>query len=374
MDLRDLQRHWDTFGRTDPFWAILTDPARRGNRWDPAEFFATGRREVAELFEQAARLGVPRHRRRALDFGCGAGRLTQALAAHVPHMVGVDVAPSMIALARTYNAHGQRCEYHVNDRDDLSAWPDRHFDVVYTGRVLQHMEPRYAERYIREFVRTLAPGGYLSFDVPSEAGDFAPSPALPPGARAASAYRASLEILHAPDRLPAGSAATIQLEVTNTGDERWDRAELTVGNRWLAGDGSVFVWDDGRTYLPLPWAPGERLRLGLVVQAPAAAGLYRLRCDVVHEGVAWFQDLGSRPVDTTMIVGDAEAAPPPVEPAQAPPAPVPPADEEPRMEMHAVPRDQVEGILREEGAVLLDVRRVDHCGVNWLAFRYDCTR
>ena len=99
MDLRELQRHWDTFGRTDPFWAILTDPSRRGNKWDPASFFATGRDEVAAHMAEATRLGVPQARRRALDFGCGAGRLTQALADHFDAVVGVDVAPSMVALA-----------------------------------------------------------------------------------------------------------------------------------------------------------------------------------------------------------------------------------------------------------------------------------
>jgi hypothetical protein len=44
------------------------------------------------------------------------------------------------------------------------------------------------------------------------------------------------------------------------------------------------------------------------------------------------------------------------------------------MEMHAVPRDEVEAIIAKEGAKLLDVRRVHHCGTLWLAYRYDVTR
>src|SRR5262249_25601630 len=150
-----LQRNWDAFGRIDPFWAILTDPSRRGRRWDPAEFFATGREEMDAHFAGATHLGVPAARRTGLDFGCGAGRLTQALARHVEQAVGVDVAPSMIELARHHNAHGDRCRYEVNDRPDLSRFSDASFDVVYTGRVLQHMEPRYAESYVRDFVRVL---------------------------------------------------------------------------------------------------------------------------------------------------------------------------------------------------------------------------
>ena len=130
MDFADLQRHWDAFGRIDPLWAILTDPNRRGNRWDKVEFFATGREEIAAHLAHAASLGVPGRRRRALDFGCGAGRLTQALAAHFDEAIGVDVAPSMIDLARRHNAHGDRCSYLVNEQPDLSRFPDATFDIL----------------------------------------------------------------------------------------------------------------------------------------------------------------------------------------------------------------------------------------------------
>jgi SAM-dependent methyltransferase len=185
MHLTELQRNWDAFGHIDPLWAILTDPRLRGNKWNSAEFFSTGQQEVAELMDQAARLGVPRHRRWALDFGCGVGRLTQALAEYFQQTVGLDIAPSMIDLARRYNAHGSRCEYAVNDTDDLSRFADGTFDLVFTGRVLQHVAPPYAENYIREFVRVLAPGGYLSFDVPSEHGLFAADGTAQPAALAA---------------------------------------------------------------------------------------------------------------------------------------------------------------------------------------------
>lgn len=34
MDLKDLQKNWDTFGMVDPLFAILTDPQKKGNKWD----------------------------------------------------------------------------------------------------------------------------------------------------------------------------------------------------------------------------------------------------------------------------------------------------------------------------------------------------
>lgn len=367
VDFVDLQRHWDAFGRTDPFWAILTDPNRRGNRWDPAEFFATGREEMTAHFAHAAHLGVPATRRRGLDFGCGAGRLTQAMAIHVDSVVGVDVAPSMIDLARAHNVHGARCVYEVNDRPDLTRFDDRSFDVIYTGRVLQHMEPRYAEGYVREFVRLLAPGGYLSFDLPSEPGFFPESPVA--GARPDGAYRAAVRVTKAPTALAPGEAARCAVEVVNTGTHTFGGGEVNVGNHWANADGTTAVRDDVRTGIALPWAPGEVRQVELQVTAPLAAGLYRLQFDVVEEGVMWFADAGSAIADTPVSVGDV----PPAAPSSN--ISVSESDRpEPAMEMHVVPRARIEALLAESGARLLDVRRIHHTGPTFLAFRYDVTK
>lgn len=173
MDIRALQRNWDALGRADPLWAIRFDPSKKGNRWDVEEFFRTGEREVAALLDSLKRLGdrlgvpVPARRGRALDFGCGVGRLTQALAAHFDEVDGVDIAPSMIELAERYNRHGPRCRYHLNDRDDLRLFPDASFDLVFCTLVLQHIEGRYVRRYLAEFLRLLRPGGVAVFDLPS---------------------------------------------------------------------------------------------------------------------------------------------------------------------------------------------------------------
>ena len=149
-------------------WAILTDPQKTGGRWDAAEFFATGAHEVGVFMRQAEAWGVPLSRRSALDFGCGIGRLTQALAGHFDHVYGVDISSKMIELARQHNRHGQRCEYLWNPAGDLSRFADGSIDMIYSWITLQHMRPRYARRYIQEFLRVLAPGGLLVFQYPSQ--------------------------------------------------------------------------------------------------------------------------------------------------------------------------------------------------------------
>jgi len=369
VDFDALTRHWDRFGVVDPLWAILTDPTRKGNRWDVAEFFETGRAEIAEVVARASRRGLPRHRARGLDFGCGVGRLTQALAEQLEHVVGIDVAPSMIDAARRFNRYGGRCEYRVNSAPSLERWPAAHFDLIYTSRVLQHMEPIYATAYVRELVRTLAPGGYLSFDLPSERGFFPANP-MPGEAIHADAYRAHVAILDAaPIVASPGGELTVTVEIANLSGHTWmpgDDHPLNVGNHWLRPADGYTIRDDRRVAVPVPWFPGQSARVRLGVTVPHEEGHYLLQCDLVHEGHTWFGDVGSALAAIGVMVGNA----PPIPSAAAESA----TDPEPVMEMHAVPRATVEAILRETGATLVDVTRVYHCGPAWLAFRYDATR
>jgi ubiquinone/menaquinone biosynthesis C-methylase UbiE len=176
VDLKELQRSWNGLGEVDPLWAIITWPDKRGNRWDVEEFFETGIKEIEELRVYVQSLGLTMPSRRALDFGCGVGRITQALAPHFAEVCGVDIAPSMIDLARQWNRYAGTCTYIVSDTDDLPLFGDQSFDLIYSTLVLQHMEPRYSKGYLREFLRLLAPNGLLIFQLPAEPVGPAPVP------------------------------------------------------------------------------------------------------------------------------------------------------------------------------------------------------
>ena len=52
--IRRLQRSWERFGRVDPLWAIVTWPGKKGNKWDPEEFFQTGEAESGARDEAPA--------------------------------------------------------------------------------------------------------------------------------------------------------------------------------------------------------------------------------------------------------------------------------------------------------------------------------
>jgi len=168
MKLSEVQRYWDRQAHSDPMWAILTDPAKAEGRWNVDEFFATGVHDVGIFMKQAAEWEKPLARRTALDFGCGIGRLSQALADHFDQVYGVDISPKMIELAAQHNRKGARVEYMCNAAGDLSRFENGSIDMILSWITLQHVRPRYARRYIHEFLRVLAPGGLLLFQYPSK--------------------------------------------------------------------------------------------------------------------------------------------------------------------------------------------------------------
>jgi ubiquinone/menaquinone biosynthesis C-methylase UbiE len=171
MGVRKLGKKWDKYGKVDPLWTILTYEGKEGNNWDEDEFFQTGKEEISGVMKSVNELNHPLTKGKALDFGCGVGRLSQALAEEFDEVVGVDIAPSMIELAGKYNKHAEKCKYFVNDADDLSRFDDDTFDFIYTNIVLQHIEPKYTKLYIQEFIRVLKPNGLLIFQQPSGKAD-----------------------------------------------------------------------------------------------------------------------------------------------------------------------------------------------------------
>jgi FkbM family methyltransferase len=161
--LDHLRRVWQTLGRDDPLWAVLSHPDKRGGRWQREEFFATGRVEIDTQLAALAATGLPRGHDLALDFGCGAGRLTRSLGAHFDRVVGIDVSASMIAAARELNADLTHVEFRENASARIEGIVDHSVDFVFSHIVLQHIPHELAIGYVEEFFRVLAPGGVAAF-------------------------------------------------------------------------------------------------------------------------------------------------------------------------------------------------------------------
>jgi ubiquinone/menaquinone biosynthesis C-methylase UbiE len=167
MNLKDLQKNWDQFGKEDPYWAIITRADKKGNKWEDEDFFRTGENRATKVVNQLKHLQPDFAFHSALDFGCGVGRVTQGFAIHFDKVIGIDIAPSMIDLANKKNKRNN-CQYFLNEKDNLGRFNDEQFDFVFSVITLQHMEPKYAKNYISEFLRVLKPNGILNFQIPSK--------------------------------------------------------------------------------------------------------------------------------------------------------------------------------------------------------------
>jgi SAM-dependent methyltransferase len=162
-DLATVRNDWELLARLDPKWAILTEPSKVDGAWESSQFFDSGRREVEQVICLLREVAPDRTAERALDFGCGLGRLSRALSAYYTRVDGIDIAPSMIAQAQELNIGYDRCFFSVNERSDLKLFPRNAFDLIYTNFVLQHMPAMLAEGYLREFVRCARPDGLIIF-------------------------------------------------------------------------------------------------------------------------------------------------------------------------------------------------------------------
>ena len=164
--LRRTRRQWESLGREDPLWGVLSLPEKKGNRWEVDDFLETGRSEINSVMEDLGRLGIE-PAGPALDVGCGAGRLTQALAAELGRAVGVDVSSTMIAKARELNRTPQTCAFQQTDGDGLAVFEDGSLGFVYSVLALQHSPRNVIEAYLHEFCRVVVNGGTLVFQVPT---------------------------------------------------------------------------------------------------------------------------------------------------------------------------------------------------------------
>lgn len=162
------RRDWNEIGDLDALWAILSEPSKRYGRWNVDDFLATGRVEIDAVLEASEAWGLPERHGRALDYGCGVGRLTRALAARFEQAVGVDISEVMIERAGAMHVDVPACSFQILGSAGLAAFPDRAFDCIYSRIVLQHItDRRVTDGTIREFVRLLAVGGLLVFQLPN---------------------------------------------------------------------------------------------------------------------------------------------------------------------------------------------------------------
>ena len=159
-----MRNDWNARARSDAYYYAIT--GRRNQ--DSAEFLATAELVLPILHGALARVHVDESGgpRRALEIGCGPGRLMLPMSRHFDEIHGVDVSDEMLALARHNLREVPNVYLTRNSGSDLSAFSSGYFDFVYSYAVLQHIPSvTVVAHYLEEAARVLKPGGVLCCQV-----------------------------------------------------------------------------------------------------------------------------------------------------------------------------------------------------------------
>jgi len=164
----DSDRDWEQLGQADPYFAVLSAPQYHEQLSAAArtEFFRSGERHVEQVLSIVrARLDPAFAPTRALDFGCGVGRVLIPLASRCSEVTGVDVSPAMLAEAQRNCEEAGVSHVRLVRGDDALSAVEGSFDFVHSYIVLQHVPVARGEHLVRLLAGRLAPNGIGVFHV-----------------------------------------------------------------------------------------------------------------------------------------------------------------------------------------------------------------
>jgi len=169
MFTSNTDKDWERFGKEDPYYGVLTDERyRRTNlsQENKSAFFASGEQYVMNLWQTVkSHISDDFAPRRALDFGCGVGRLVIPFAKRIDEVTGVDVSDSMLSEARhNCEGHGLDNVILIKTDDQLSGLSGQ-YDFVHSLIVFQHIPVARGVKIFERLLRVMAKGavGVMQF-------------------------------------------------------------------------------------------------------------------------------------------------------------------------------------------------------------------
>lgn len=110
----------------------------------------------------------PFHGRKILEYGCGRGEFSVFLSKQGAELVGIDIAPNLIAASKTLaEINNTNCEFHLMGVTELPFQSDT-YDVVMGMGILHHLTELDLKKAIQEAHRVLKDGGMAIFSEPVE--------------------------------------------------------------------------------------------------------------------------------------------------------------------------------------------------------------
>ena len=152
---------WEKFGKEEPYFGVLADERFTSNNIadNRDEFFQSGCGFVTALIARYEGYFGALPRERALDHGCGVGRLTLPMANEFGSVVGLDISPSMLAEAAANASRLGAGNVEFALADDALSRATGQFDFVNSYITLQHIPVRRGLPIIARLIERVRPGG-----------------------------------------------------------------------------------------------------------------------------------------------------------------------------------------------------------------------
>lgn len=160
----DRKQLWEEIGTSEAYWAVATHDKFRAENLNSElkeDFLESGREHIEEVWQTFREL-LSRYLRpeRAIDYGCGVGRLVIPLAKHSEQAIGVDISSAMLMEAKQ-NAEAAGCSnIELQTVDEFICDEAAEYDLVHTYIVLQHIDPAIGYSVIERLLERLKGGGY----------------------------------------------------------------------------------------------------------------------------------------------------------------------------------------------------------------------
>jgi 2-polyprenyl-3-methyl-5-hydroxy-6-metoxy-1,4-benzoquinol methylase len=160
---------WEKWGKKDPYFGVITDEKYRSiniTEKTKSDFFESGAIHIEHVLSVCKKhFDFNFLPKRALDFGCGVGRVLIPLSTIADEVVGLDVSDSMLQEADK-NCKEQRIEnVKLLKSDDTMSRLEGEFNFIHSCIVLQHIPVARGKLILMRLIKHMSKGGIAAIHI-----------------------------------------------------------------------------------------------------------------------------------------------------------------------------------------------------------------
>lgn len=155
---------WEDIGEHDPYFGVLTHDEFRSTQINAdakAKFYESGVEHIDRVLRKLEKHWpkASSKLRTAVDFGCGTGRLSLALARHFEAVQGFDISATMLAEAEVQRHKMKLDNVAFQQIEGDQPFLESSYDYLHSSMVFQHIPPANGMLLLRHLLTHLRKNG-----------------------------------------------------------------------------------------------------------------------------------------------------------------------------------------------------------------------